>query len=299
MNAITMAGFNMSRVFETECKANQGIVDANTGFKNSLILLSAKNANITSLATRQAMNIKGYTANKNAMKKNLAEFGNSLAGIVFAYADEKEMTTLKESMRFTLSGLQKAKDDDLISNCRNIYEAANTNVVALADYGITPLMLTDFKNAVDDFEGLVPQPRTKRSERKTDTANLNAAVSEVKKFLKNRMDKLVVVFNDGNTEFVQNYDNARIVVDPKTDHTKIGAFVTDKDGNPIAGAEVKLVELGISGVTNKKGFLKIVAIKHGTYTVQCKADGYNDVELTEVVVKQGQNTKVEIEMTAK
>ena len=121
MNTLTMAGFNMSRVVETECKANQGIVDTNTGFKNSFILFSAKNANINSLAPRQAMNIKGYTANKNAMKKNLAEFGNSLAGIVFAYADEKEMTTLKESMRFMLSGLQKAKDDDLISNCRNIY----------------------------------------------------------------------------------------------------------------------------------------------------------------------------------
>lgn len=289
----------MSRVVETECKANQSIVDTNTGFKNSLILLSAKNSAITSIATRQAMNIKGYTANKNAMKKNLAEFGNSLAGIVFAYADEKGDNILKGSMRFTLSSLQKAKDDDLISNCRNIYTAANANLVDLAVYGITPLMLTDFNSAIDDFEGLVPQPRTKRSEKKTDTANLNAAVSDAKKFLKNRMDKLVVVFNAGNEDFVKNYFNARIIIDPKTDKTRIGFFVTDADGNAIAGAEVKIVELGITGFTNKKGFLKIVAIQHGTYTVQCKADGYTDAEITEVLVKQGQNTKVEITLKAK
>ncbi len=99
----------------------------------------------------------------------------------------------------------------------------------MANYGITPLILTDFISAIDNFEGLVPQPRTKRSEKKTDTANLNAAVSQVKKFLNNRIDKLAVVFKDANPDFVKNYDNVRIVVDPRTDHTKIGVFVTDKE----------------------------------------------------------------------
>ena len=153
---------------------------------------------------------------------------------------------------FPVSRLMRLRDELTAPNCQNIHDKGTANLAALADYGITAQMLADLQDLIDRYSADTPKPRSAISSRKTTTANLAALFDQTDRILKERMDKIVVLFRSSQPVFVETYENARRIIDPATTTTQLKGKVTDKsDSSPVKNATVTAVrtENGTNGQT--------------------------------------------------
>lgn len=81
----------------------------------------------------------------------------------------------------------------------------------------------------------------------------------------------------------------------------LSGTVTDEQGAVIPGAKVVARNVGngaeINTTTNENGIYRITALQPGTYTVTVTADGFKKVENTDVDVKLGSSTGLDIALT--
>ncbi|MCX7985254.1 MAG: TonB-dependent receptor [Bacteroidetes bacterium] len=78
---------------------------------------------------------------------------------------------------------------------------------------------------------------------------------------------------------------------------KIVGYVRDKkSGEPLVGVNVTIVNTSLGAATDLAGDFTILNVPVGTYTVQASAIGYSKVRKSNVVVSQGQTTRVDFEL---
>ena len=163
---------------------------------------------------------KGIAVDKKTLRSQLCTTATDLAALVFAYANKTKNQTLKQQVNYSVSDFKRIKDEMLAPACQNILTAANSNLAALADYGVTNLMLAALQTAIDDYSNASPSPQAAKATKKTENANMKETIKLADDVLKNEMDKLVVNFKGANPNFVDTYFNVRVIVDPKSPKPK-------------------------------------------------------------------------------
>jgi hypothetical protein len=221
MTARTEAKLNMYRATVQICDENASITSSNVAFTKKLNAIKANIAALLNTTQLESMAITGVSLDKTELKKTLCSTATGIAAIVFAFATDTGDNTLRESVRFAYSDLYRLKDDLLAPTALVIFDAANTNVAALADYGITAATLTSFASTIDAYSAAVPNPKTAISKKKTYTANISALTKAIDKQFKEGLDKLITTYKTTNPDFISNYTNARVIIDPKTTTKKI------------------------------------------------------------------------------
>jgi len=102
---------------------------------------------------------------------------------------------------------------------RDVEEQLFSKLPSLSDYGVTPQLLTEYKQAIDQYEKLMAAPRDTIVKRKTLNQGITEQVRTFRQLLF-KMDHLVNNFE--GTVFEQEYHHARIVADLGTRHKKAG-----------------------------------------------------------------------------
>lgn len=210
------AKLSMYRTVQQLCNNNLTIINTNAAFVAVLALISAKISSLITNETSARKQTKGVAKDKGTQRQTLCLQAFEIAGAVYAYATEINNLTLQQSVKFTITDLEKTKDNLLVPTCNNIKKAANDNLAALAPYGIVAATLTAFQANMDDYTGAVPKPRLATTAKSTSSKNVKATFKEIDELLKTRMDKLVPSFRTTAPNFLIEYKEARKIIDPST-----------------------------------------------------------------------------------
>ena len=224
MNKRDEAKVSMYKAVEAHCTANQKIIATSVAFLASFTFFGLKLAALLTNESSAQQQTKGVALDKGALKAILIQAAYDIASVVFAYANKVKNETLKQSVNFSITDLERLKDEFIVPVCTNIKAAATAHLAALADYSVTAENLTDLQTHMDNYSGATPNPRLAKTQKTTDNKNVKALMKEIDDILKNEMDKTVVIFRAANPNFVTKYTEVRKIVDPgtisKADKTK-------------------------------------------------------------------------------
>ena len=289
---------DMYRAIQNYCDNNMPIVSTVPAFATAFTAFKADVAAIIASAQQEDQVTKGITTDKQVNKKTLAQLGADVAAPIFAYASSISDNTLKAQVSFSFSDLLAAKDEILPVRCQNIHDAGTSNLVALADFGITAPLLASLQTTIIAYKLKVPTPRNAAADKKTIRLNQKNLFAATDLILKEQMDKTLAGFKAANPDFVNTYKANRVIIDPGKVTTELTGTVTNSaDSSPIKGASILIEETGVTATTTPQGIYQIKPISHGTYTIKVTRAGYQDNILSNISVKLGQVNKLDIVLT--
>ena len=161
----------------------------------------------------QEADTKGVTLDKQQAEDILIAKTLTVSAGTYAYAVDNSNETLREKINYSPSNLRQARDTILRDMCQLIHNEVNAVIGDLADYGILPADLTDLQNKINLYYIAISEPREAITDRKTAKQELVILLGRFDDVLKERMDKLMIMFRDCNRLFYRQYLNARIIID--------------------------------------------------------------------------------------
>ncbi len=232
MNTKQEAKYNMYKATQSHCNANPTIVATQPEFANSVIDLGAVIAEIEKDETVVSKKTKGVAKDKSVLKIELASVAFRISSAIFAFAEKTKNNTLQKSVDYAESDLQRIKDGLMAATIQNIYDAANTNLAALAGYGVKAADLTELQTAMSKYSGAVPEPRKAVSKKAAKTINLTEQFKKGDAILKKQMDKLAVPFKKSNKTFYDEYQSVRKIITPASKAKKKEDKTPPKNDTP-------------------------------------------------------------------
>ena len=273
--------------------ANQPAIDAIPILALNFPQVATNIAAINIHVAGQSANIKGVAQNKTNLRTNLNELTFNILGIARAWALAENNPTLAEEFKVTESGLEKIKDDTIAAYCTHRYDLVNANVVAMADYGLTPALMTTWQGAITDYENAVASPREALNTRSSHTGNLKTVIDDTLKLLKDNIDPVMLNFKTTDPELYNGYKQARIVIDrkgpgsgtgptPPTDAKLSGQIIDANTLSPMFEVAVTLTpttasQPPITVLTDMDGRYSIENITPGGFDFLAERVGYASV----------------------
>jgi hypothetical protein len=268
-------------------------------------------ANLTQIQLireQQEIDKSGIKDNKDLLRIDLVTKAYDVGKKTEVYAKMNNNAILAKEVHYSETELNKAADSKLKDKALLIYDRANSNLAALATYGITAAVLTTLKTAIDLFNAAIPTTRTGKTETK-------AATDQLKKLFKSdddilaKFDLLVEVVRLSQPAFYSAYKDNRKVIDTANGSLALTALITDAiTGEGIKGAKATFVlqngankaatdkiEKPIVKISALKGIFKIKSLADGIYIVTIEKTGYKTVTVT-VNVANGDMTVLEIKL---
>jgi len=167
---------------------------------------------IGQLAQTQTANITGVTLDKAMLQGQMVDMALRVAGALKAFASTGNNATLLQQADINKSTFTRARDDLRDDIAQQIHALANTNIAALAPFGITAATLSALQTRIDAYIAAIGSPRVARVKIKTATELLETEFARTDMILNDRIDGLIEQFKDSGTNFYADYKNARRIV---------------------------------------------------------------------------------------
>jgi len=275
-------------------------------------------AGITSIQTireQQEFDKTGITVNKSQQRTTLIAQAIDVERRVIAYATNVNNAVLLAETSYTESDLKRSPDTVLKDRCQVIYDRANTNVAALATYGVTAAILTSLQAAITNFNAAIPKPRIGIADKKLATEQLVTLFDTLdSNFAK--IDVLVEMVKATQVNFYNEYRTLRKIIDTGSGALALKGSATDlQSGEPIqhatftfqpaTTAQLKAMSSSATGNGNgnghivkktaAKGNFNVKTMPEGTYTVTITKPGYKD-QVATVSVVNGELTDLVVQL---
>jgi hypothetical protein len=299
MNARKEAKLNMYHSVIALCEGNLPIIALVLAFQTSYNAFKITVTAIVTAAAQLQMQTGGLAISKKTAKKNLAELASGIAGLVYAYASVIYDDDLKAAMHITSSDISQALDEEVPLICGNVYTAANTHLVALADYGVTGLLLMAFQAAIDDYVDKAPKPILNRSQKKALRAQMYLMFGDADVILKEQLDKIAINFlRNGNALFYGKYHASREIMDPGSYSTVLKLFVLNSATNePLHNVKCFRDDSPLFKKSSKKGFVTYKNIAEGNHRFKLKHKLFADAAAS-ASISHGYKTTANVVMQA-
>lgn len=279
---------------------------------NSTILLNTI-PQIQTISEQQKISKEGLVDNKNQLKDALIVVAADNARKLGVFAKFTNNAVLAKEINISESKFKKAADTAVKDLAQIVYDRAQTNVAALATYGITAATQTSFLAAITAYNNSIGKPAAGKAEMTQLTKQLVVLFDTADSALAN-MDAGVEIVRLSQPNFYNGYKNARKVVVTGTGSLSVNGLVSDAEtGEPIKGVTVTFSLDGgapmaksakqsgsattvVTKKTAEKGGLKIKSMTAGRYTVTLKKVGFADVQTT-IDVNDGEMSDFNIGLT--
>ena len=241
----------------------------------------------------------GISEAKKVSKKNLARFGSNIAGVVSAYAVSTNNEELKGEMEIFESDIYRASGLAPVEICNLIYDRANTNIVALADYGITPAILTAFTNAIANFDSNEPKPKLTIEIKKAKHIEEKQLFTDADAILEEKIDKLIINFEGTNDNFVATYFAARKTVKPAVATTVLKLRIVNiANDMPIKNA--RAYHNGNPGPkrSSTKGIITYKSPAEGNHYYIIKHALFQNITTEKIMIAHGERKTITVKMIA-
>ena len=308
MNGKQEIKLTMEMAVRDELNINSTITATIPGFATYFTPFVANITQIQNISEQQGFSKKGISGNKKQLRTLMIVQGKDIASKVEAYAMNVNNAVLVSEIHFTESDLTKLAATELRDDCQKIYDRANTNIAALATYGITAAILTAFQTAINNFNVSIPKPKLGVAERKQLTSQLTSLFAANDSLLIS-IDKLIETVRVSQPSFYGVYKNSRKLTDTGIHKLVLKVKVIDSsDNNPIKNVELRFVKVNaadqktilpdVKPIVHKTATHGGVNVKHlaeGAYSVTLTKNGYKSKNII-VNITHGEMAVVEVVM---
>ena len=205
--------YDMYVVVEKFYLDNQLIIDAVPARATAFTIFQGNVAAINSNIAIQSMVTVGVTTDKKQARITLNDLSTVIFALARTWAISNEDNTNAEEFNFSHSSIARIKDDSIIPFLEHRKEIVDANAAALADYGITPAILTVWENNMTVYSQRKTKPRTAIVTRSLSTSNLGNLFDATQRHLRDVTDPLMLIFKVTNNELYERYIRCRIVID--------------------------------------------------------------------------------------
>lgn len=157
----------------------------------------------------QLRSITGITDAKQKEEDEMIARTLEVASSVYAFARLAENHELKRMVDFSPSTLKNMSDTELRSMCSMVSRTATSVLVELKDYGTTVADINILEKEIEDYGNIIMEPRKALSTRAKATAHMVDLFPKADRILKERMDKILMLFKAKQPDFYAEYFNAR------------------------------------------------------------------------------------------
>ena len=216
----------------------------------------------------------GITTNKTTLKQDVANRLAIICTTTKAYALKNGNQLLAAEMNFRANEMFKLKDADFLPFVLHIQSLITPLLtdVNYTPYGITGDILTAIVDDAQTFNGLIGQADVETSGNTVANENIDAAIKELQNNIV-QFDLLVDNFLATNPGFVSGYHINSAVDNTGVRHSGVEGIVT-ANGQPVAGAHVKIVGTTKSIAADLYGHYSIIRVPTGDYTIEVQANGF-------------------------
>ena len=201
------------RGLKNVCDSAKPIWSTLKAFKDNYTQFVQHLATLERLARLQGQRKTGVAEDKKQARIEVVEDTINVAASVIAWASTNKNRELVARVNFSRSTLMTARSVECVAHCQTVHDAAEENLEALADYGVTEADLEGLQEKIDAFDGVADKPREAVTKRATFTTGVREEIEAIDEILEGRLDKLALKFRGSNPEFVKDYKNARVIVD--------------------------------------------------------------------------------------
>ena len=252
---------------------------------------------------------KGVTEGKNQLRENLIVTAADYFRKLGTYAKFTNNATLAQEVKITESKLRQAPDTAVKDYAQIAYDRAQTNVAALASYGITAATQTSFLAAISAYNATIGKPGVSRTESGQTTKQLKALFKTADTALAN-MDAAVEIVRLTQVNFYNGYQKARKIIYTGIGSLAVKGMVTDAAcGEPLKGVTVSFSLDGaavkakainakpdVVKKTAEKGGFNIKTLPAGIYAVTIKKNGFAD-QVTTIAVSDGEMSELNVQLS--
>ena len=155
----------------------------------------------------------GLTETKIDLRSNLVTKELQLSAAIKSYANVTSNKDLKTKAEYNKSKLFQVSDPVLYDIGILLVNLATPLQAELSKYFVTPEKLAELSGLLEDFHTAIPQRRVANNMSKVSTSKINALFNSISKMLKDEIDVLMLLFEEGEPDFYNAYKNARLIVD--------------------------------------------------------------------------------------
>jgi hypothetical protein len=222
---------------------------ANIGTTNSIVALSAafnllkgKVTTIDEMLELYEQILKGIAAEKKQARLTLAENSYAILKGAKAWAIATGKLDLAAQWTVSLSALKRMKFETLSLKESNWISTVTPHAADLADYNVTPAMMTAWNTANDDFNTLLNAPQLASKNHKNLGKNIFTAINTAMELTKGQIDGIVATLMLQQPGYYSGYRTQREILEPKHRHTTLLATVVNELGQPFYGVTVTVDE---------------------------------------------------------
>jgi len=295
MDALQESKLTMYRSVHTLCSNNPNAVNAVPAMKQAFSEFSITLDNINTATGSLRQVTTGIALEKEEKRGIMSQNAFTAANVLFAFASATGNTDLKKQATVSPRSFDRLRDEDVDDECLRIYKLAAANMAELPAYGYSTDLLDDFRGSIDNYTAMIEKPKAAKANLSGERKLLDPLFAEADMLLKERMDKIMVIYERTNPAFAEKYYANRVVNDPRTTHTQITGIVKDNKGMPVPEVRIEVKNDTFSGTvfTDKEGKYQLV-LRYGAYELFASKAGHPDVALRDVNVKLGQISHVDI-----
>lgn len=297
MTKIETSLINMIKIVINFLLNHVSIIDAVPARAAARAELETRREALKPLEETAAANTTGVTRQTDALRLALCQTIDLLCGPLYSFAVATRNLALQTIAKTTVPKLERLKPEDLLLFGQSIYTELTNNEGALADYGITNKDISVLDDQLKKFDGADEEPREAINARAVATKALIREVKSINTFLKNTLDPLMKPLQKTEPAIYNGYLQARIVVEPPTNHTEIRGLIATFDDKPLYGVTITL--------DNGKLQVKVQTEEDGTYTARLTPDagewvlhaekpGFLPEKQSGIFVQRGKTTKIDL-----
>jgi hypothetical protein len=298
----------MSTASVSFLNANAAITATLPNFAGYFTTIQNTHAQILVAKAQQEADKSGDIKAKNQLRATLIAQAIDIGRRMVAYATNVNNNTLLALVDYTESDLKRSSDSKLVGICQVIRNNANSNVGALASYGVTAATITTLQTSITNFNAALPKGRVDTTD-SGEATKLLATLFNTLLTTWDKIDKLVEMVRTTQPAFYDEYQKVRKIIETGNGSLVLKIKATNAlTGEPEANVTVTLEPLngqlkaatanGKSSIvkkTAKGGGANVKSMADGSYTFTAKKPGFKEVTET-INVVNGEMTVLEIKM---
>jgi len=197
----------------------QSVMDTNTSTWSSIPIVSGFKNELDEVIQRidgiygdNQDDSKAITRRKEQHRDNLAIKVPIVTSALFVLGDLTNDEKLKDFNRINKSAINTGREYDVVAKVTAVLKICEDKLDQLADFGISEAQITEIETTLDDFKHLIGEARNVRN---TVYANINEAdqlIDAGNQLLRNKVDKVMKVFELTHSNFYELYTRARSIV---------------------------------------------------------------------------------------
>lgn len=244
----------------------------------------------------------GAAVDKSVVRDNLENATIKVKNGVRALGVFTGNNRLRDSASYADSELKSFRDNVLADHAGNIHKIASGVAAQLEPYFVTAADIQAVSTFQKQFLDLIATPRYETVLTKDATRTLKVLFRETDTLLREKIDPTILIFKPAYPEFVNNYFDARIIVD--LGRRKTGGSTATVTGTVkhfeteevLAGATVVVAETGQTALSDATGKFTLIIATPGNYQLRVEKAGFRTYTEDTMVIEAGFEYTIDFEL---